>query len=100
MEIRITEVKENKLIGRKEIYFEIYHPGEPTPSRKDVKGKLVAMLDLNPETTVVQYIRSYFGSYKSKGYAKYYYDKDRMFYIEPEYILVRDGIIEKKEEGE
>ncbi|AAL80377.1 30S ribosomal protein S24e [Pyrococcus furiosus DSM 3638] len=97
MEIRIKEIKENKLIGRKEIYFEIYHPGEPTPSRKDVKGKLVAMLDLNPETTVIQYIRSYFGSYISKGYAKAYDSKERMLYIEPEYILIRDGLIEKKE---
>ncbi|ADT84989.1 MULTISPECIES: 30S ribosomal protein S24e [Thermococcus] len=97
MEIRVTEIKENKLLGRKEIYFEIIHEGEPTPSRKDVKGKLVAMLDLNPETTVIQYIRSYFGSRVSKGYAKAYESKERMFYIEPEYILIRDGLIEKKE---
>ncbi|ACJ17401.1 SSU ribosomal protein S24E [Thermococcus onnurineus NA1] len=98
MEIKVTEIKENKLLGRKEIYFDVIHEGEPTPSRKDVKGKLVAMLDLDPETTVLQYIKSYFGSRVSKGYAKAYESKERMLYIEPEYILVRDGIITKEEE--
>ncbi|AIF68598.1 30S ribosomal protein S24 [Palaeococcus pacificus DY20341] len=98
MEIRIIETKENPLLGRKEIYFEVIHEGEPTPSRKDVKGKLVAMLDLNPETTVIQYIRSYFGSKVSKGYAKAYESKERMMYIEPEYILKRDGLIQEQEE--
>jgi small subunit ribosomal protein S24e len=96
MEIRIIEVKENPLVGRKEIYFEVVHEGEPTPSRKDVKGKLVAMLDLNPETTIVQYIRSYFGSRVSRGFAKSYESKERMLYIEPEYILKRDGLIQEE----
>lgn len=98
MEIRIIEKKENKLLGRNEIYFEVIHEGEPTPSRKDVRGKLVAMLDLNPEATVIQYIRSYFGSHVSKGYAKAYESKERMMYIEPEYVLKREGLIEEKEE--
>ena len=98
MEIKVTEIRENKLLGRKEIYFDVIHEGEPTPSRADVKGKLVAMLDLDPETVVIQYIRSYFGSRVSKGYAKAYESKERMFYIEPEYILVRDGLIQKEEE--
>ncbi|HII67523.1 MAG TPA: 30S ribosomal protein S24e [Thermococcaceae archaeon] len=98
MEIRVIDTKENKLLGRKEIYFEVIHEGEPTPSRADVKGKLVAMLDLNPEATVVQYIRSYFGSHVSEGYAKAYESKERMFYIEPEYVLRREGIIQEQEE--
>ncbi|ASJ10386.1 30S ribosomal protein S24 [Thermococcus sp. P6] len=98
MEIKVTEIRENKLLGRKEIYFDVIHEGEATPSRKDVKGKLVAMLDLNPETVVIQYVRSYFGSRVSKGYAKAYESRERMLYIEPEYVLVRDGIITKEEE--
>ncbi|WP_297464310.1 30S ribosomal protein S24e [Thermococcus sp.] len=98
MEIRVTEIRENRLLGRKEIYFDILHEGEPTPSREAVKGKLVAMLDLDPEKVVLQYIRSYFGSNVSKGYAKAYDDRERMLYIEPEYILVRDGLIQKEEE--
>ena len=98
MEIRVTEVKENKLLGRKEIYFDVIHDGEATPSREAVKGKLVAMLDLDPNTTVLQYIRSYFGSTVSKGYAKAYETRERMLYIEPDYILIRDGLIQKEEE--
>ncbi|ASI98353.1 30S ribosomal protein S24e [Thermococcus celer] len=98
MEIKVREMKENRLLGRKEIYFDVIHEGEATPSRADVKGKLVAMLDLNPETVVIQYIRSYFGSRVSRGYAKAYESKERMLYIEPEYVLVRDGIIKKEEE--
>ena len=98
MEIKVTEIRENKLLGRKEIHFDVIHEGEPTPSRGDVKGKLVAMLDLDPETVVIQYIRSYFGSRVSKGYAKAYESRERMLYIEPEYILVRDGLIQKEEE--
>ncbi len=96
MEVRVTEVKENKLLGRKEIHFEVIHEGEPTPSRKDVKGKLVAMLDLNPETTVIQYLRSYFGSHISKGYAKAYDDRDRMMYIEPDYVLIKEGFLKRE----
>lgn len=98
MEIKVTEIRENKLLGRKEIYFDVIHEGEPTPSRADVKGKLAAMLDLDPNTMVLQYIRSYFGSHVSKGYAKAYETRERMLYIEPEYILLRDGLIQKEEE--
>ncbi len=98
MEIKVTEIKENKLLGRKEIHFDVLHEGEATPSRKDVKGKLVAMLDLNPETTVIQYIRSFFGSHISRGYAKAYESRERMMYVEPEYTLVRNEIVQKKEE--
>ncbi|EEB74623.1 30S ribosomal protein S24e [Thermococcus sp. AM4] len=98
MEIKVTEIKENKLLGRKEIYFDIIHEGEPTPSREAVKGKLAAMLDLDPNTMVLQYIRSYFGSHVSKGYAKVYETRERMLYIEPDYILLRDGLIQKEEE--
>ena len=98
MEIKVTEMKENRLLGRKEIYFDVLHEGEPTPSREAVKGKLVAMLDLDPETVVVQYIRSYFGSHVSKGYAKAHESKARLQYIEPEYVLRRNGLIQKEEE--
>ena len=98
MEIKVTEIKENKLLGRKEIHFDVLHEGEATPSRKDVKGKLVAMLDLNPETTVIQYIRSFFGSHISRGYAKAYESRERMMYVEPEYTLVRNEIVQKEEE--
>jgi len=98
MEIKVTEIKENKLLGRKEIHFDVLHEGEATPSRKDVKGKLVAMLDLNPETTVIQYIRSFFGSHIIRGYAKAYESRERMMYVEPEYTLVRNEIVQKKEE--
>ena len=98
MEIKVTEIKENKLLGRKEIHFDVLHEGEATPSRKDVKGKLVAMLDLNPETTVIQYIRPFFGSHISRGYAKAYESRERMMYVEPEYTLVRNEIVQKKEE--
>ncbi len=98
MEIKVIEIRENKLLGRKEIYFEVLHEGEATPSRKDVKGKLVAMLDLNPETTIIQYIRSFFGSHVSRGYAKFYESRERMLYVEPEYTLIREGIVQRSEE--
>ncbi len=98
MEIRVTEVKENKLLGRKEIHFEVMHAGEATPSREAVKGKLAAMLDLDPNTMVIQYVRSYFGSHVSKGYAKAYETRERMLYIEPDYVLLREGFIQKEEE--
>ena len=98
MEIKVTEIRENKLLGRKEIYFDVIHEGEPTPSREAVKGKLAAMLNLDPNTMVLQYIRSYFGSHVSKGYAKVYETRERMLYIEPDYILLRDGLIQREEE--
>ena len=47
---------------------------------------------------VCQYIRSYFGSHVSKGYAKAYESKERMLYIEPEYVLRREGMIQEQEE--
>ncbi|WP_048150032.1 30S ribosomal protein S24e [Palaeococcus ferrophilus] len=98
MEIRIIEKKENPLLGRTEIYFEVEHEGEPTPSRQEVKGKLVAMLDLNAGTTVIQYIRSNFGSRVSKGYAKVYETRERMLEVEPEYVLRREGFISEEQE--
>jgi len=43
VEIKIIEVKENKLLHRKEVSFEIDHLGQGSPNRIEVKEKLAAM---------------------------------------------------------
>ena len=43
VDIEIKDVKENKLLRRKDVSFEISHLGSGTPNRVEVKEKLAAM---------------------------------------------------------
>ncbi|MBC2697109.1 MAG: hypothetical protein HF976_05935 [ANME-2 cluster archaeon] len=91
MEINITKDWENTLLDRKEITFNISHTGA-TPSRDEIKNKLVAQLNSRHELVIVNKIRTEYGTQSTTGYAKIYSDVDRANEIENKYILKRNEL--------
>jgi small subunit ribosomal protein S24e len=88
MEIEVTSDRKNPLLERREVRFKASYQGA-TPSRKDVRGKLVAVLNSDRELTILDKFESAYGSQTAEGYAKVYDSKDAMK-IEPEHKVLRN----------
>lgn len=99
MDINITGDKNNSLLNRREVNFNVTFEG-PTPSRKDVKLKMAAMLNCSPQLVIVQRLDNLFGKEEVLGYAKIYESENRMKEIEKEYVLKRNELPEEEPEEE
>ena len=98
MKIEILKETENKTLARKEVEFRIDHQGSTTPSRADVRDKIVAQYDASASTVVVRSLDTKFGVGISKGIARIYNDEAQMKRVELNHILKRHE--SKKSEGE
>lgn len=96
MEIEITEDKENRLLKRREIRFNITNENEPTPKRADVITKFVQDLGVSRERIVIDHMKAEFGIPSAKGYAKVYKTKEDVLYYERKAILVRNKLVAEK----
>jgi len=99
MEIRILERRENPLVGREEIRFQILHPGEATPSRQAVKDQLASLLGGGGDLLVILRLRTHQGSCNTLGLAHLYRSPDRLKKFAPKHLLQR-GVKGEKAEGE
>ena len=98
MDIKIIEDKNNVLLNRRELNFEVTFEG-PTPARLDIKNKMAALMNVPLELVVIQKMKNDFGRQKLNGYAKIYEDAARMKKIEKEHILERNKLPEAPEEN-
>jgi small subunit ribosomal protein S24e len=89
LDIEITKERENPLLDRNEITFNISNTGA-TPSRDNVKNKLVAMLNSKYELVVLGNLTTEYGAQKTVGYAKIYLDAKRAAEVENDYIIERN----------
>ena len=96
--LKIIEEKDNKLIERKEIKFIVDHLGNPTPSRLEIRSKLSAILDANPETLFIIKTETEYGIGRTKGLAHLYDTLERAKAIESKYIIERHQPKKKEEE--
>lgn len=74
MEIRIIEDKENPLLNRREVKFELKFQG-PTPPRKDVKEAVRSKLGVDPALVVIRKLNQPFGASIVDGEASIYKDE-------------------------
>lgn len=103
MEIRITKEKKNPLLKRREIYFEVMHDQTgSTPQRLDVRKAVAAALKVSTDLVFVKRLETKRGTQKAVGVANVYDTTEQATFVEPEYIIKRNTIIEKpkaKEKG-
>ena len=97
MKIEILEEKENKPLSRKEISFRVEHMGTTTPSRADVKSKIVAQFDADASAVVITNLDTQFGIGITKGSARIYSDPEQMKRTEHEFLIKRHE--QKEKEG-
>lgn len=98
MEIKIIEQKENPLLNRTRIKFEIHQDGEPVPSRLKVVGELSSKLKKDKELIIIRRLNADFGSSKVNGEAVIYSSKKVLERIESKYSLKRLESKTKSEE--
>ena len=80
--MEILERKDNPLLNRVEIKFVWNHPGEGTPTRKDM---VIAAAKSEPNAdknlTYIKDVRTVFGKGRTEGYALIYADKLSLIHI-------------------
>ncbi len=90
MNIEILERKENPLLDREEITFELHYDGESTPARLAVQSKLAALLNADAERTIIRKIEGKFGRQVSTGHAYIYPSVEIRDKVEAAHIIKRN----------
>ena len=95
MDIEIVSRNDNKLLDRLEVKAVIGFSAQ-TPNRKDIRAGIGGKIAANPENLVLREVMNEFGSKRVKVLAHVYKDAETLKKGEPNYVLVRDGLAEKK----
>jgi small subunit ribosomal protein S24e len=91
MEVKIVSEKENPLLRRREVYFQIEHSETgSTPSRPDVKKAIAAVLKKDAELVFVRKFETKTGTLVAVGAANVYDSAEQARLTEPEYIKKRN----------
>lgn len=99
MKIEIKEKKENALLKKQEIIFEATELKQ-TPSKKEIQGKIAALLNANENLVVIENIGQKFGSRVFEGKAAVYADKENMLKTSQKFLLKRNKLFEEKKPEE
>ena len=100
MELKILDKKQNDLLNRIEVDFELSHPNEQTPKREVVRDMISKELKAPKETVILDSMRTEFGKGTTKGYAKVYTSKEKAVETERGHILKRNKLFEEKKKEE
>ena len=96
MDIEIVEQKQNPLLSRREVRFQVHHQGEKTPTRDAIREKLAAQMNSKKGNIVIDAMASAFGRSSTRGYARIYDTQEVLAKNEPHYILKRNKLEELK----
>lgn len=98
MEINVISKNENKLLSRVEVSFKVIHHDSEPPKRGAVRDKLADVLGAKKDGVVVESVKPEYGRREMTGQAHIYNTKEDALKIEREHILIRNGLVVKKEE--
>lgn len=101
MEIKIISEKENPLLKRKEIFFQLEH-GQTgsTPPRLEVRKAVAIELKKDAALVFVKKLETKTGTHLAVGTANVYDSVEHAKSVEPEYIVKRNTPPEKPKEEE
>jgi small subunit ribosomal protein S24e len=91
MELKIISQKNNPLLKRKEVQFEITHIQGKTPVRTDVKQSLAAQIQVDNKLVYIKKMETKTGTNTTIGFANAYETAEQAKLIEPEYIIKRNN---------
>src|SRR5688572_31043528 len=96
MEVKITQQKENALMARKDIAFQVAHPGETTPSRTQVRQLVAAQVGTKTENVVIDSMETEYGIGRTSGVARAYKSPDEARKTERTHLLKRNALYVEK----
>jgi small subunit ribosomal protein S24e len=97
MKIEIIEERENPLLNRRELSFKVLHDAA-TPSRQEVRKKLIALLNAKKETVILDSFTSRYGLKESLGIARVYKSEARAREVESRFLIDKNLVVKKAEE--
>ncbi|MCS7117936.1 MAG: hypothetical protein NZ957_04020 [Thaumarchaeota archaeon] len=97
-EYRIVATNRNELLKRTEYLVEINNRGG-TPSRSQLRELLATVLNAKSERLVVVKVWSPAGRATSRVIARVYDNEHDLMRVEPKFILIREGFLEKQKKG-
>jgi len=101
MEVKIVSEKENPLLKRREVYFQVEHSQTGnTPPRLEVRKAVAAALKKDVDLVFVKKLETKTGMRTAVGVANVYDFIEQAKLIEPEYIIKRNLLLEKPKEEE
>jgi len=100
MEIKVISEKENQLLKRKEIHFQLRHDAAATPPRMEIRRAVADALKANIDLIFVKRCVTRPGMHTAIGVATLYDSLDQAKLIEPEYIVKRNVPPPKPKEEE
>ena len=99
MEVKITSQRENPLLKRKEIQFQVDHDKTgSTPPRLEIRKAVANALKADVDLVFVKKFETKTGMHIAVGVANLYDSTEQAKLIEPEYIIKRNIPPEKPKE--
>ncbi len=99
MRISIISKEENPLLARQDIGFEAKDVSK-TPSRKEIRGQLAALVNADEKSLVVDILEQNYGSSEVHGKARVYKNEKDMKRTEVAKVIIRnfgkDAVAKKK----
>ncbi len=86
----ILNIRENRLLGRREVLVEATHPKASTPTRQAVREWVAKQLGVDVVNVFVRRIRTEYGVGRSVAEIHVYGDSKLARALEPLYILARN----------
>jgi small subunit ribosomal protein S24e len=86
----IVSIRENKLLGRRELLVEAAHINASTPTRQNVREWVSKQLGVDVSNVFVRRIKTQYGAGKSVAEIHVYTDSKLARITEPLYILARN----------
>lgn len=98
MKIQIVSERENPLLKRKEIRFEVKHDKTgSTPPRREVRKALANTIKAKSDFVIIKRLKTKTGTRTAVGFANVYVSSDQARLVEPDYIIARNIPREKTE---
>nr|CDS30979.1 40S ribosomal protein S24 [Hymenolepis microstoma]CUU99411.1 40S ribosomal protein S24 [Hymenolepis microstoma] len=94
--IRTRKFMSNRLLSRKQMILDVFHPGQTVLSRKEIRERLAKKYKTTPDVVFPFGFRTKFGGGKSSGFVNVYDSLDFAKRYEPKYRLIRNGLYETK----
>ena len=98
LKTELTSTKNNPLLGRREVTFEIQEPA--TPTRAAVRREIAVLLKTDLDKVYVKNIETKTGTHRTIGLAHVYEDAENALKVEPAHIINRNTAPEPEAEPE
>ncbi|MBD3230860.1 MAG: 30S ribosomal protein S24e [Candidatus Lokiarchaeota archaeon] len=96
MAIKDKQEYNNVLLNRRELEFIIFHPGDPTPTRQNIRNKIAAEYAVDLDLVYVYKLSPEFGRGSTKCLVYIYDSKEAGEKLVPNYIKKRNQVKEEK----